>query len=248
MTTFSITPIAHIQGCFPDKFGIPRQPALAPHSTANIIFTEAYQDIDYVRGIEHASHLWLIFGFHHHYQSPHSLNPISPLVRPQRLGGNAKMGVFATRATYRPNGLGLSAVKLERVELNPLILKISAHDLCDHTPIFDIKPYIPFSDVQDAHSYFANDVPQLAHVNFSDQALLKLKIITDTNQYPHLLELITEVIAQDPRPAYHTRPSNTHRYERIYGVRLYQFDIKFIEQHTNFPAPPIFLVLNIDDI
>ena len=244
MNTFSITPIAYIRGCFPDKFGIPRQPSLAPHSTADIVFTEDYQDIDYIRGIEHASHLWLIFGFHHHLQSQHS--PPSPLVRPQRLGGNSKMGVFATRSTYRPNGLGLSAVKLERVESNPLILKISAHDLCDHTPIFDIKPYIPFSDVRDAYSNFANEVPHLAQVEFSDQARLKLKTIY--NQYPHLSQLIIEVISQDPRPPYHTRQSTAQENARIYGVRLYEFDIKFIVQ---YPAPSesySFLIVDIKTI
>lgn len=199
---YSMTPVGRIVSCFEEKFGVPRQPSLAPSSYGYIAMLPPWNSADAVAGLEQVSHLWLQFGFH--------LSPAAkgPKVRPPRLGGNKKLGVFATRSPVRPNSLGLSVVRLERIERanDGVRLHISGHDLVQGTPVFDIKPYLPYADqVLQAHNGVAPAAP--APIPVTGLEALKLR--------PELAQLIVEVLAQDPRPAYQT-PSP----ERIYGMRL----------------------------
>ncbi|MGB8712547.1 MAG: tRNA (N6-threonylcarbamoyladenosine(37)-N6)-methyltransferase TrmO, partial [Onishia taeanensis] len=153
--TFALSPIGRIESDYPDKFGIPRQPGLAPAARARLVLLPPYDDPLSVRGLEAFSHLWLTFVFHH---SPERW---SPLVRPPRLGGNAKVGVFASRSTHRPNRLGLSLVELKGIDTdNGVALELSGHDLLDGTPILDIKPYLPWAEARpDARAGFAPAAP-----------------------------------------------------------------------------------------
>lgn len=227
-----INPIAHIKGCYPEKFGIPRQPSLVPEAEATIIFEKPYRHENFIRGIEAHSHLWLTFGFHQN-----TWHEGQAMVRPQRLGGNKKMGVFATRSSFRPNGLGLSAVKIKRVDYARVEIVISGHDLVNGTPIYCIKPYIPYSDsILDATSDFAEEAPPKFNVRFSDEAEKTLTILV--GRYPQLKPLIQGVVAQDPTPKFHKDP------ERIYGVLLYEFNIRFKRDPLDEMGG--FLVLSIE--
>ncbi len=172
-----------------------------------------YNHADCVRGLDRFSHVWLSFIFHQ------VAGQWSPLVRPPRLGGNEKVGVFASRSPFRPNSLGLSLVELIDVNVkNGVTLTFSGIDLVDQTPIIDIKPYIPFVESQPAaHSSYVNGQPAQLPVIFSAIAQAQIQAAS----MPHLLELITEVLAQDPRPAYASDPYRT------YGVQLYHYDIQW---------------------
>ena len=202
--------IAHIHSDFSEKFGIPRQSGLVESLQAQIVFTPAYRDPEALRGIEEFSHLWLIWQF------SEFVREWSPTVRPPRLGGNARMGVFATRSPHRPNPLGLSCVKFERVEKTAQgpVLLVSGADLMDGTPIYDIKPYLPYSDCKsDARSGFAPErAPALqVEVPQAFAALLPAE----------KLEALRGVLAQDPRPSYHRDPA------REYGMRFAGFEVHF---------------------
>lgn len=215
--SLAITPIGHIESPFKQKFAIPRQPGLAPAAKSLIVMQKDYSHPDLVRDIEQYSHLWLIFSFHQNLAQGWSA-----LVRPPRLGGNKKTGVLATRSTFRPNGLGMSVVKLERVitKANAISLEVSGADLLDGTPIFDIKPYIPYSDsIDDATAGIAQHAPQQPMlVHFSEQALLLFK----NHDIPTgFRELIEQVLAQDPRPAY----KQNKRDDKEYAMQLHEFDI-----------------------
>ena len=214
-----IKPIAHIRTEFPTKFGIPRQSGLIDSLEAKIIFTPEYRDKNALRGIDEFSHLWLIWHF-----SESDSNRWSPTVRPPRLGGNKRVGVFATRSPNRPNPIGLSSVKLLRVEddvqFGPVLI-VSGADMLDGTPIFDIKPYIPLSDIHtDAVGGFSDDKKGYC-----------LDVILPNNLADKLpkekLGTIVEILKSDPRPAYHNSP------ERIYGFRFADYEIKFsVENNT----------------
>lgn len=211
MTVFSCEPIGYLATPYPDKFGIPRQPRLAPHALGQLKLLPPYDRPEAVRGLEDFSHVWLTFVFHQ------TLGQWHPTVRPPRLGGNQRVGVFASRSPFRPNSLGLSLVELVGVETRTgVTLTFRGVDLVDGTPILDIKPYIPFVESQPlARGGFVEGPPALLDVVFSDTALAAC------DGHEGLCELITEVLAQDPRPAYADDPS------RIYGVRLYEFDVKW---------------------
>ncbi|MGJ8515805.1 tRNA (N6-threonylcarbamoyladenosine(37)-N6)-methyltransferase TrmO [Carnimonas bestiolae] len=239
-TSFSLTPIATIDGCYPDKFGVPRQPGLAPSAQAQLTLLEEFADPSAVRGLEHFSHLWITFVFH--------LNAPQwrPLVRPPRLGGNRKIGVFASRSTFRPNRLGLSLVELLDVKIDQGVrLLIRGHDLVNGTPVVDIKPYLPWAEsVPEARAGFAPTPPAQCEVIFSAEAQHTLALQPD----PITLEmLITEVLGQDPRPAYHSAES-----ERRYAVRLGEYDIGFsataLTNGKNGTSTPVFEVLDITRI
>lgn len=210
---------------FKQKFAIPRQPRLAPAAKAQIELLPGYDHPDMVRDLESFSHLWLIFSFHQNIEQGWT-----PLVRPPRLGGNKKTGVLATRATFRPNGLGMSAVSLEGViiENNRVRIEVSGADLLDGTPIYDIKPYIPYSDViTHADGGFAQQAPmQPMQVQFSSQAQSFLAAHDTPTDFALLIE---QVLAQDPRPAYkQNKPDH-----KQYAVTLYSFDIQWhVENHT----------------
>ena len=205
--------IARIQNDFPTKFGIPRQSGIVDELKASIIFEPEYRNNDAVRGLDGFSHIWLIWQF-----SEAIREEFTALVRPPRLGGNTYMGVFATRSPYRPNSMGLSCVKLDRVELDDTlgpILHISGADLMDGTPIFDIKPYLPFTDSHpEATSGFSPSSEECSlNVICPDELL---KILPERKQ-----KTVLELLKLDPRPQYHDNP------ERIYGMSFAGFDIRF---------------------
>lgn len=215
-----VEPIAYIESPYKEKFAIPRQPGLVVGAKGKVIFTPAYNQVDLVKGLENFSHIWLLFNFH-----ATEKKGWKPLVRPPRLGGNEKMGVLATRSTFRPNAIGMSVVKLDSVvnKNKQLALNISALDLLHGTPIIDIKPYIPYSDaITDAQASFANAAPvALLQVKFSPSA--QQQVVSFDHKYPGLAIFITEVLGQDPRPAYKKNTVD----EKIYGVLLYDLNIKW---------------------
>ncbi|NRP57354.1 MULTISPECIES: tRNA (N6-threonylcarbamoyladenosine(37)-N6)-methyltransferase TrmO [unclassified Marinobacterium] len=209
----SIEPIGFIKTPFKEKFGAPRQPGLAPSAQAVLELVSPYNDPDAVRGLEHCSHVWLIFQFSENLNAGWK-----PLTRPPRLGGNEKLGVFATRSTHRPNAMGLSVVKLDSINTNQGVhLNLSGIDLVDGTPVFDIKPYIPYSDALPDAVYPGMEQPEPLQqpIQFSEQAL---EVIS---KEPQLSTLIEEVLRQDPRPAFHSDET------RIYGISLERFNIQF---------------------
>ena len=210
-----IEPIAYIRTDFAEKFGLPRQSGLVPELTGEIVFTGAYSQPDAVRGLSDFSHLWLIFGFH--AATKHSKAGWSATVRPPRLGGNTRVGVFASRAPYRPNPLGLSCVRLEAVYASeqPVRLLVSGIDLMDGTPIYDIKPYIPVADChpEASEGYTAQTRTHRLTVQFP-AALLK--------QIPEEKRAAAQgLLAQDIRPGYADDPS------RVYGAVFAGYDIRF---------------------
>ncbi len=216
---FTVQPIAHIRTPYKEKFAIPRQPGLVDAAHGFIQFTNEFSDPNYIRGIEQFSHLWLIFQFH---QTTHKGS--TPLVRPPRLGGNKKIGVFASRSTFRPNNLGMSVVNYVGLEerQGKLGILVSGMDLLDNTPIIDIKPYLPYADaIQDAQAGYAQSPPSTANVTF-DENVLKL-LAKEQTQYPKLIELISQILSQDPRPAYKQNDTS----DRLFGMQLYDFNIRW---------------------
>lgn len=204
--------IARIRSDFPEKFGIPRQSGLVPEALSRIVFEEEYRNAEALRGIEGFDYLWLIWEF-----SENVRDTWSPTVRPPRLGGNARLGVFATRSPFRPNPLGLSSVRLERVENDPvhgLTLVVSGADLMDGTPIYDIKPYIPYTDAHpDAAGGFAAEPDETLAVQFPKEYL---------QQIPEKKRsALLQVLAQDPRPSYRADG------DRVYGLYFAGFNIRF---------------------
>lgn len=205
--------IARIRTDFQEKFGIPRQAGRAPSAVGKIVFEPGYRDPEALRGIKGFSHLWLLFDF-----SLAHREEWSPTVRPPRLGGNERTGVFASRSPFRPNPIGLSCVKLERVEQTEsegTVLIVSGCDLLDNTPIFDIKPYIPFADsIPDAKGGYADEHREhKLEVVFPEE--LK-KLVPEEK-----LAALTESLEDDPRPSYQSDP------ERIYGMRYAGLDVRF---------------------
>ena len=205
--------IARIHSDFPEKFGIPRQSGLVPQTRSRIVFEGEYRNPDALRGIEGFSHLWLIWSF-----SEAEFDGWSPTVRPPRLGGNTRMGVFATRSPFRPNAIGLSCVTLEAVELHTKdgpVLTVGGADLMDGTPIYDIKPYLPHIDSHpEARGGFAAEKADYALKVDFPEALLET-IDADKR------EAILGVLAGDPRPSYQHDPA------RVYGVRYAHYNVKF---------------------
>ena len=216
---FTLSPIGVIESDYPDKFGIPRQPGLAPAARASLVLAPPFDDPLAVRGLEAFSHLWLTFVFH---ESPERW---TPLVRPPRLGGNAKVGVFASRSTHRPNRLGLSLVELLAIDTRRGVrLTLAGADLVSGTPVLDIKPYLPWAESRpEARAGFAPEAPPQLPVAFSDAAHAALAERLDGDA---LRELIIQVLAQDPRPAYHRRTQGGD-HDRLYGVRLRDVDVRF---------------------
>ena len=205
--------IAHIRTDFTSKFGIPRQSGLVDELEATIIFEPAYRNPDALRGLDEYTHLWLLWQF-----SECTDKEWIPTVRPPRLGGNKRMGVFATRSPFRPNPIGLSCVKLlgiEKTEKYGFVIRVSGADLLDGTPIYDIKPYLPYVDAHpDASNGFALDEKEgRLEVEIPEEII---KIIPPEKQ-----AALMAVLAQDPRPGYQDDP------ERIYGIEFAGFDIRF---------------------
>ena len=208
-----LSPIAYIRSEFPTKFGIPRQSGLVSSLRATIVFEPMYRNPDALRGIESFSHLWLIWEF-----SEALRKGWSPTVRPPRLGGNTRIGVFATRSPFRPNPIGLSCVRLEQVcpdSKHGTVLLVSGADLMDGTPIYDIKPYIPYADAHpEAVGGFAQEAPvPTLQVDFPPQLLERIP--EDRRQ------ALISVLALDPRPSYQDDP------KRVYGMSFADRNIRF---------------------
>lgn len=216
--SFTLTPIGYIESDYPDKFGVPRQPGLATAAKATLVLVPPFNTPLCVRGLETFSHLWVSFIFH---RSPQEW---TPLVRPPRLGGNKKTGVFASRSTHRPNRLGLSLVELIHVNTQDGVrLLLKGADLVTGTPVVDIKPYLPWTEaLPDARSGFAPEPPPFYPVEFSMVAESTLHAHADGD---NLRSLIIQVIGQDPRPAYHQTGST-----RDYGMQLRDINIRFQAQ------------------
>ncbi len=216
----SLSPIGLVNSPYKEKFAIPRQPGLVSSAKGIVKLLGAVNNIDSVRELEQFSHIWLLFIFHGTQKQSWK-----PLVRPPRLGGNKKIGVLATRSTFRPNPIGMSVVKLDSIEIDnqDVILHISGMDLLDQTPIVDIKPYIPYSDsLPHANAGFAQAEPQInLTVAFSEQAQLALTKLK--KDLPELSLLIKQVLAQDPRPAYKKNKND----DKIYGMNLYNLNIQW---------------------
>ena len=205
--------IAHIHTDFPTKFGIPRQSGIIESLQGTIVFEPEYRNPEAVRGLEEFSHIWLIWEF-----SEVKRDGWSATVRPPRLGGNVRKGVFATRSPFRPNPIGLSSVKLEKVEIDPKhgpVLHVSGADLMDGTPIYDLKPYIVYTDSHpEAISGFASQPAEyLLDVDFPEELLQKVP------EAQH--ESLIAVLAHDPRPQYQDDP------ERVYGMAFGKLEVKF---------------------
>ena len=210
--SFTVKPIAYIHSDFKEKFGIPRQSGRAPSLTAEIVFLPEYACEEAFRGIEGFSHLWLIFDF-----SLAHREEFSPTVRPPRLGGNERVGVFASRSPFRPNPLGLSCVKLEKIEKREsgIVLIVSGADLLDGTPILDVKPYLPFADcIEEAKSGYAGERQNHRLEVFCEECLLE-KLPKEKRAG------LIECLADDPRPSYQEDPT------RVYGMRFGDNEVKF---------------------
>lgn len=211
--TFPLKIIGHIRSDFPTKFGIPRQSGLVQELKATVVFEPAFRNADALRGLEDFSHLWLIWEF-----SKAVREDWSPTVRPPRLGGNKRLGVFATRSPFRPNPIGLSCVRLEGIEQDPEfgpVLRVSGADLMDGTPIFDVKPYLPYADCQpQATGGFTQQVERRVLTVQCPEALLS-RVPKDRR------EGLLGVLANDPRPSYQHDP------ERVYGMAFANFEVRF---------------------
>ena len=212
----TLNAIAHIRSSFPEKFGIPRQGGLAD-TRGNIVFEPEYRDVQAFRGLEEYSHIWLVWEF-----SETLGRKWSPTVRPPRLGGNIRKGVFATRSPFRPNPIGLSCVRLEKVELDTPegpVLHVLGADLLDGTPILDIKPYLPHVDSHpEAAGGFADRVKEYGlEVDFPRE--LGAEVTEEERR------IICQLLAQDPRPSYQQDPA------RVYGMRYADLEVKFTVDH-----------------
>ncbi|WP_089604706.1 tRNA (N6-threonylcarbamoyladenosine(37)-N6)-methyltransferase TrmO [Acinetobacter piscicola] len=223
MTELTLPIIGYMRSPYKEKFGIPRQPNLV-QVESYIEMVAPYNELLAFEGIEEFSHLWIIWQFHDN-KNQQDNEKFRPQVRPPRLGGNKKIGVFATRSMYRPAPIGLSVVKLKNVEKQGETIRVylQGSDLLDGTPILDIKPYIQYSDaIVNAESGYAQDEPARKAVLWSDQAALMrdqlLKTKKMSSQYTAELE---QVLSLDPRPAYQ------HDEERVYGMKFGEFNIKF---------------------
>ncbi len=228
MNEFTVKPVAYIRSDFKEKFGIPRQSGRAPSLTAEIVFTDEYRHPDALRGIEGFSHLWLLFDFSKAHRTD-----FSPTVRPPRLGGNTRVGVFASRSPFRPNHIGLSCVRLVRVEereKDGVVLIVSGADLLDGTPVLDVKPYLPFADCHmGATGGYAEEHQRHAlQVDFPDELLS----VIDREKRRGLIECL----ADDPRPSYQDDPT------RLYGMRFGDYEIKFTVENELLKVTEVYKI------
>jgi tRNA-Thr(GGU) m(6)t(6)A37 methyltransferase TsaA len=234
MTSFAFNPIGIIHSPYKEKFAIPRQPGLVEDGAGELHLLAPYNQQEAVRGLEAFSHIWIMFIFHQTMDAGWH-----PTVRPPRLGGNSRIGVFATRSTFRPNPLGMSLVELKgiRCQGQQVILQLGSLDLLDGTPVVDIKPYLPFAEsIPEAKAGFAQLPPPASMpVRFSEYA--QQQLLQHQAKYPHLQRFITQVLAQDPRPAYRHGDSTV----REYAVHVLQFNLRWqVSNDEN-------LVLSLDE-
>ena len=219
MTRYTFDQIGVIRSPYKEKFAVPRQPGLVEEGNGELHLLPPYRHPEAVRGLSEFSHIWVLFVFHHTMGKGWR-----PTVRPPRLGGNTRMGVFATRSTFRPNPVGMSLVALKRIRTHgdSVILELGSLDLVDGTPVIDIKPYLPFAEsLPHARAGFAQHAPDATMpVHFS--ALAEQQIAAHQATYPHLRRFISQVLSQDPRPAY--RQGET---EREYAALLLEFNVRW---------------------
>ena len=217
---YDFQPIGVIHSCFKDKFGVPRQPGLVKGAHGELELFPPYDRAEAVVGLEAFSHVWITFIFHHCLEDEVRLS-----VRPPRLGGNRKLGVFATRSTHRPNPIGLSVVALEgiRQDEGRTRLLLSGLDLIDGTPVLDIKPYLPYVDaIADAQAGYAQQRPAATlKLSFTENAREACRHYEQ--RWPGLADLIESVLSFDPRPAYKKEADP----DRVFGVRLYDLDVRW---------------------
>ena len=213
---FEITPVAFVESCYKEKFATPRQSGLVSEAKGKLRFVAPFNHPDAFIGLENCSHIWIEFVFHQCLKQGWKNK-----VRPPRLGGNEKMGVFATRATHRPNGMGLSVVKLDEISIeqvdskDSIVLHVSGLDLIEGTPIIDVKPYVPYSDnISNAHYPFAQYAPKRLNVKFSAKAQQQ---IIDSKENSDFIE---SVLSLDPKPAFHGIDSS-----RTYGAKLNNYNV-----------------------
>lgn len=227
MTEFVFNQIGIIRSPYKEKFAVPRQPGLVEDGGGELVLLPPYNQADAVRDLSEFSHLWIIFIFHQTMEGGWR-----PTVRPPRLGGNARMGVFATRSPFRPNPLGMSLIALKgmRVQGSNVVLELGSLDLVDGTPVVDIKPYLPFAESQpQARAGFAQAAPSgNMPVHFTLEAERQLQL--HQSHYPQLRRFISQVLAQDPRPAYRKGEET----KRDYAVWLLDFNVRWrvVNQRT----------------
>ncbi len=220
MSEFQFAQIGVIRSPYKEKFAVPRQPGLVKSCSGELHLLPPYNQADAVRGLEGFSHLWVLFVFHQTMEGGWR-----PTVRPPRLGGNARMGVFATRSTFRPNPIGMSLVELKgiRCQKEQVILELGSLDLVEGTPVVDIKPYLPFAEsLPDARASYAQQAPQAdIAVYFTEDIARQLPLLEQ--RYPHLGTFIRDVLAQDPRPAYRKEEESG----KTYAVWLLDFNVRW---------------------
>jgi probable methyltransferase, YaeB/AF_0241 family len=224
-TTFEFTQIGVIHSCYTEKFGIPRQPGLVEETTASLELLPPFNREDILDGLEGFSHIWVHFVFHKCIQEKWKAK-----VRPPRLGGKEKMGVFATRATHRPNPIGLSVLKIDKIHKHgkKIFIDLQGADLLDGTPVIDIKPYLPYADIKtDALGGFAPEKSAPSQVEFSELATHQA-ISYEKKFGRNLLSLIKQVIEQDPRPSYLSNTTDRH-----HGIKLWNTNIKWLAKEDH---------------
>ena len=214
ITEHKIKVIAHIESDFKGKFGIPRQSGIITELSSKIIFEKEYRDINALRGLDKFSHLWLIWQF-----SENTANECFPTIRPPRLGGEERIGVFATRSPFRPNSIGLSCVELDHIEVsakNGPVIFVKGADLLDGTPIYDIKPYIPYTDAQPqaSCSFAKSEWERKVKVDFPKELLEKINVDKQSS--------LIKVLEQDPRPAYKEDS------EEVYTMSFADYEVSFM--------------------
>ena len=224
-------PIGIIHSCYGEKFGIPRQPRLVTSARATLELLPPYDTQDALRGLEQFSHIWIVFMFHETARETWKAT-----VRPPRLGGNERIGVFASRSNYRPNPIGLSAVELVGIE--GTALHIAGGDFLDQTPVLDIKPYIPYADsIPDASAAFAALPPEAANsVMFTDDAEKALSVL-ESESRPALRQLVSDMLAYNPQPSYQ-EPDG----DRVYGTRIYDLNVRWRQEDSTV------IVLSLDPL
>ncbi len=213
---FFIQPIGTIQSCYGEKFGIPRQPGLVKSATATLELHPPYNSPDAFRGLDAFSHIWIIFLFHQSAREQWKAT-----VRPPRLGGNKRVGVFASRSNFRPNPIGLSVVEL--LEVDRTTLRLGGGDFLDGTPVLDIKPYIPYADsLPSAKGAFADHAPKTENrVEFSTEAERAVQNLENEHR-PALRQLVCDMLSYNPRPAYQADDP-----DRIFGTRIFDLEVRW---------------------
>ncbi|MCU7843089.1 MAG: tRNA (N6-threonylcarbamoyladenosine(37)-N6)-methyltransferase TrmO [Candidatus Thiodiazotropha sp. (ex Monitilora ramsayi)] len=240
MTQFDFQPIGTIHSCFKEKFGIPRQSGLIPDARATLEILPPYNRPEAFRRLADYSHVWLTFVFHANLR-----DGWKPMVRPPRLGGNQRVGVFASRSPFRPNPIGLSVVKLDRLEIDggQIRLHLSGIDLLEGTPVLDIKPYLPYTDaIPDARSGYAPDPPgESVALEFDNEAENLLQNLNEDDA-SQLRRLIRQILQQDPRPGYRQGQTEMRRY----GMRLLDFNIRWKVKDTGIRVTEITPICVVD--